>query len=161
MTAPLPMTRTVLVVSEKGSRLSLPSTVRAPLTVTGTSSATGCCLMAVSPGCVEVGAGRWAVSGFAAKISFSLTVGGIACTLTKDDFLCRPVPDRIPLEHLYVPPPGSTATIVLAYYDGNNCTNGQVKISREGSAMRAVVRNKRGKREKSCEGYRGRGGWNR
>jgi len=36
MTAPLPKTRTVLVVSEKGSRLSLPSTVRAPLIVTGT-----------------------------------------------------------------------------------------------------------------------------
>src|SRR5260370_23388695 len=99
--------------------------------------------MAVSPGSVEVGAGRWAVSGFAVKISLSLAVGGIACTLTKDDFLSRPVPDRFPLEHLYVPPPGSTATIVLGYYDGNNCTNGQVKISRIGHAARAVVRNKR------------------
>src|SRR2546421_11136773 len=85
--------------------------------------------MAVSPGSVEVGARRWAVSSFAAKISFSLTVGDIACTLTKNDFLSRPVPDRVPLEHLYVPPPASTATIVPAYYDRNNCTNGQVKIS--------------------------------
>src|SRR5947207_13749001 len=96
MTAPLPMTGTGLVVSEKGSRLSLPSTVRAPLTVTGTSSATGCCLMAVSPGSVEVGAGRWAVSGFAAKISFSLTVGGIACTLTKDIFFVALSPTGSP-----------------------------------------------------------------
>src|SRR6266850_656932 len=133
MTAPLPITRTVLVVSEKGSRLSLPSTVRAPLTVTGTSSATGCCLMAVSPGSAEVGAGRWVVSSFAAKFSFSLTVGGIACTLTKDDFLSRPVPDRVPLENLlYVQPAGRAPAIVPEYHDGNTCTSGQVKISRIG-----------------------------
>ncbi len=41
-TAPLPKIKTVLVDSEKGSRLSLPATVRAPFTVTATSSATGC-----------------------------------------------------------------------------------------------------------------------
>src|SRR2546429_9731142 len=96
MTAPLPITRTVLVVSEKGSRLSLPSTVRAPLTVTGTSSATGCCLTAVSPGNVEFGAGPCAGSGPAAEISFSLAVGGIAGHLANDDFLGRPPPTAVP-----------------------------------------------------------------
>ncbi len=129
MTAPLPKMRTVLVVSEKGSRLSLPSTARAPLTVTGTSSATGCCLMAVSPGKVVVDAGRCAVCGLAVEILFSLTVGGIACTLAKEDFLSRPVPDRVSLEHLYVPPHRRAPTIVRAYYSGNTCTRGQAKIS--------------------------------
>src|SRR6267142_7252639 len=41
-TAPCPKTSTVCERSEKGSRLSEPSTERAPFTVTGTSSATGC-----------------------------------------------------------------------------------------------------------------------
>ena len=41
ITAPWLNTRTVLVFSEKGSRLSEPSTVRAPFTVTGISRATG------------------------------------------------------------------------------------------------------------------------
>jgi hypothetical protein len=41
ITAPWPKTKTVADFSEKGSRLSEPSTVRAPLTVTGISSATG------------------------------------------------------------------------------------------------------------------------
>src|SRR5208282_6706758 len=41
ITAPWTKTRTVLVDSEKGARLSEPSTVRAPLTVTGISRATG------------------------------------------------------------------------------------------------------------------------
>src|ERR1700731_4832103 len=40
-TAPCPKIKTVFVDSEKGSRLSLPATVRAPFTVTATSSATG------------------------------------------------------------------------------------------------------------------------
>ena len=48
-TAPLPKIKTVLVDSEKGSRLSLPATVRAPFTVTATSSATGCGRDEVSP----------------------------------------------------------------------------------------------------------------
>src|SRR6266850_936282 len=130
MTAPLPKTRTVLVVSEKGSRLSLPSTVRAPLIVTGTSSATGCCLMAISLGNVVADAGRCAVSGLADKVSFSLAVGGIACTLAKGDFLGRPVPDRISSEHLYVLPPGRAPAIVRSYYGGNTCPCGQVKNSR-------------------------------
>src|SRR5262249_3929175 len=42
MTAPLPNTSTVCVVSENGWRLSLPATVLAPFTVTGISMATGC-----------------------------------------------------------------------------------------------------------------------
>src|SRR5579859_58017 len=41
-TAPWPKTSTVCERSEKGSRLSEPSMERAPFTVTGTSSATGC-----------------------------------------------------------------------------------------------------------------------
>src|SRR6266850_3637982 len=134
MTAPLPKTRTVLVVSEKGSRLSLPSTVRAPLIVTGTSSATGCCLMAESPGSAEIGAGTCAASGFATEISFSLAVGDIACTLAKNNFLSRPAPDRVPLEHLYVLPAGRAPAIVRRYYGGNTCPKGQVKTSRIGQA---------------------------
>src|SRR6266849_9399508 len=86
--------------------------------------------MAVSPGKVVVDAGRCAVSGLPVEISFSLTVGGIACTLTKEDFLSRPVPDRVSLIHLYVPPPGRGPTIVRAYYSGNTCPGGQAKISR-------------------------------
>src|SRR5437899_1612316 len=105
MTAPLPKISTVLVVSEKGSRLSLPSRARAPLIVTGTSNATGCCLMAAS-GELVVGAGRCAASSLAARISFSLTVGGMAGTLAKKDFLSRPVPDGAPRLHLYVLPWG-------------------------------------------------------
>src|SRR5258708_11506654 len=106
MTAPLPKISTVLVLSAKGSRLSLPSRARAPLTVTGTSKATGCCLMAASPDAVVVGAGRCAVSSLAARISFSLTVGGMAGTLAKKDFFRRPLPDGAPRLHLYILPLG-------------------------------------------------------
>jgi hypothetical protein len=42
ITAPLPNTSTVCVVSENGSRFSLPAMVLAPFTVTGISMATGC-----------------------------------------------------------------------------------------------------------------------
>src|SRR5260370_204081 len=125
MTAPLPKTRTVLVVSEKGSRFSLPSAARTPLTVTGTSSATGCCLTAESADNVVADGGRCAVSGLAVRISLSLAVGGMGCTLATENFLGRPVPDRVPLEHLYVLPPGRGSTIVRAYYGGNTCPTDQ------------------------------------
>src|SRR5258708_5948676 len=131
MTAPLPKMRTVLVVSEKGSRFSLPSTARTP------STATGCCLLGASPGSVLVDAGRCAVSGLAVKISLSLTVGGMGCTLATENFLGRPVPDRVPLEHLYVLPPGRGSTIVRAYYGGNTCPGGQALRSRQGQASGA------------------------
>ena len=90
MTAPLPKTRTVFVVSENGSRLSLPSTVRAPLTVTGTSSATGCGLLpvAVSSGrglaATEAGA---AVSGATVRTSLSLLLGAIWMLTSCVEFL--------------------------------------------------------------------------
>ena len=64
----------------KGSRLSLPSTVRAPFTVTGTSNATGCAFPAVVP------VGEWA---FDVTASRSLAVGGIAHSLAKLKF-CNP-----------------------------------------------------------------------
>jgi len=63
---------TVLVVSEKGSRLSLLSMVRAPFTVIGTSNATGCGFTAESFGTAEL-----VVSGVAPKVSESLMIGGI------------------------------------------------------------------------------------
>src|SRR2546422_10428796 len=97
MTAPLPKMSTVLVLSEKGSRLSLPSTARAPLILTGTSNATGCCLMAASPGEVVVGAGRCAAPALAVKIAFSLTVGGMAGTLAKKIFSVTPSQTGSPL----------------------------------------------------------------
>src|SRR5258708_10889400 len=137
MTAPLPKTRTVLVVSEKGSRFSLPSAARTPLTVTGTSSATGCCLTAESADNVVADGGRCAVSGLAVRISLSLAVGGMGCTLATENFLGRPVPDRVPLEHLYVLPPGRGSTIVRAYYGGNTCPDGQALHLRQGQASGA------------------------
>ena len=93
MTAPLPKIKTVFVDSEKGSRLSLPSRARAPLTVTGTSSATGCCLMAESP---EPDVARADPSGLGAKFSASFAIGGMAGTLAKLDFRTRPARSRAP-----------------------------------------------------------------
>src|SRR5258707_15013718 len=130
MTAPLPKMSTVLVLSEKGSRLSLPWTARAPLIVTGTSNATGCCLMAASPDEV-VGAGRCAASGLADEIPFSLNVGGMACTLAKEDSACRPVPDRAPLTSICSPlgERANHSTCVL-HFARNTCPSGQVKTFR-------------------------------
>ena len=77
------------MVSENGSRLSLLSTVRAPLTVTGTSSATGCGLLpvAVSSGrglaATEDGA---AVSGATVRTS-SLLLGAIWMLTSCVEFL--------------------------------------------------------------------------
>src|SRR5260370_15712467 len=143
MTAPLPKTRTVLVASEKGSRFSLPSTARTPLTVTGTSSATGCCLTAESADNVVADGGRCAVSGLAVRISFSLTVGGMGCTLATENSLGRSVPDRVPLEHLYVLPAGRRQTIVRAYYGGNTCPDGQALRARQRQASGAVCKFRR------------------
>src|SRR6266850_4551565 len=86
MTAPLPKIRTVFVASEKGSRLALPSTLRAPFTETGTSSATGCCLTPWSDG-----TGTPADSGAAARRSFSLAMGAMKFSLAKEDFAVRGV----------------------------------------------------------------------
>src|SRR6266436_3302935 len=153
MTAPLPKMSTVLVLSEKGSRLSLPSTARAPLIVTGTSNATGCCLMAASPGEVEVVAGRCAASGLADEIPFSLNVGGMACTLAKEDSACRPVPDRAPLTSICSPlgERASHSTCVL-HFARNTCPSGQVKIFAQGPERRAWIQNGCGRKQKNCEG---------
>src|SRR5258708_11044888 len=127
MTAPVPKISTVLVDSEKGSRLSLPSTARAPLIVTGTSSATGCCLIAESPGSVGTGEGRCTVSGLEVEFSFSLTIGGMACTLAQKNFRSRPVPDRVP-HNIYMfclKGEGQHSTWVLKFA-GNTCPDGQV-----------------------------------
>src|SRR5580700_9829488 len=96
MTAPLPKTRTVFVVSEKGSRLSLPSTVRAPLTETGTSRATGCGLAAVSAGTEAVEEGRGAVSDMADESSFSLAMGAMDAHLRSKIFVVRTVETEFP-----------------------------------------------------------------
>src|SRR5439155_1008218 len=82
MTAPLPWIITVLVASEKGSRLSPPSTVRAPFTATGTSRATGCGLVGGSPGAAEPG--RELVSEVA-SVSESLMIRDIARTPVKQN----------------------------------------------------------------------------
>src|SRR5260370_14791106 len=58
----------------------------------------------------------------------------MGCTLAKADFLSRPVPNRVPLEHLYVLPAGRGQTIVRAYYGGNTCPDGQALRSRQGQA---------------------------
>jgi hypothetical protein len=96
MTAPEPKIKTLLVVSEKGSRLSLPSTVRAPLTVTGTSRATGCGLAAVSVGREDVEAGRGAVSDAADKSSFSLAMGAMDAHSRSKIFVVRTVQTEFP-----------------------------------------------------------------
>jgi hypothetical protein len=76
-TAPCPNIKTVFVDSEKGSRLSLPATARAPFTVTPTSRATGwgreesVCEVVAEPA-----TGRAAAfSGMDVNISFSFAVG--------------------------------------------------------------------------------------
>jgi len=80
-TAPCPNIKTVFVDSEKGSRFSLPATVRAPFTVTGTSSATGWVRDVESAAEVplEAATGRPVVavefSGMDVNISFSFVVG--------------------------------------------------------------------------------------
>ena len=77
MTAPDPWTITVFVDSENGSRLSLPSMVRAPFTVMGTSSATGWGFAVESPG--------------GPAVSESFVVGGMACTPVKRNFAVCPL----------------------------------------------------------------------
>jgi hypothetical protein len=73
ITAPDPKTITVFVDSEKGSRLSLPSAVRAPLTVMGISSATGCALIVDS---MDADPERAGLSG-AVSVSEPLVMGAI------------------------------------------------------------------------------------
>src|SRR5579864_3225107 len=118
MTAPLPKTRTVLVVSENGSRLSLPSTVRAPLTVTGTSSATGCGLLPVAVsswrGCIGVETADDVAVG-AVRTSVSLLVGAIGCSLDTQNFLCSPRKNRAIPERLHGHLGPCFAAIVRAY----------------------------------------------
>ena len=92
MTAPEPKTITVFVDSEKGSRLSLPSIVRAPFTVIGISSATGCCFIAESPGAAAAEPLR-VVSRVVVTVSESLMMGGISCTSAKQ--ILRRAPRRL------------------------------------------------------------------
>src|SRR5215472_13460605 len=93
MTAPLPWTITVLVASEKGSRLSLPSTARAPFTVMGTSSATGCGLVAELFKAAEPG--RTLVSEVS-SVSGSLTIGDIERPPVKQNLRFAPLETRFP-----------------------------------------------------------------
>src|SRR5207253_5129859 len=93
MTAPLPWIITVLVASEKGSRLSPPSTVRAPFTATGTSRATGCGLVGGSPGAAEPG--RELVPEVA-SVSESLMIRDIARTPVKQNLRFAPLETRFP-----------------------------------------------------------------
>jgi len=151
MTAPLPNMRTVLVLSEKGSRLSLPSMARAPFTLTGTSSATGCCFAAVSPGKVAGDAGRCPISGLEGEISFSLTIGDMAGTLAKKTFQTCPVRSRASQGTSICSAPAQRANIVRTYYDGNTCTSGQAKTSKEDQERRALRRERRKMRGKIVE----------
>jgi hypothetical protein len=78
MTAPCGKTRTVCVFSENGSRLSEPSTLRAPFTVTGISRGTGCGRVIVSLGDLEAGeAGVVVVVVVAEGVSASFKIGAI------------------------------------------------------------------------------------
>src|SRR5437762_4563166 len=86
MTAPDPKTITVFVDSEKGSRLSLPSAVRAPFTRIGISSATGCALTGDS---ADDGPADPERAG-AVRVSESLVMGAISCTSAKQNFAARP-----------------------------------------------------------------------
>src|SRR5258706_12757548 len=77
ITAPLASTNTVLVASENGSRFSLPSTARVPLTVTRNSSPTGCELL-VSPLADEI---HLELSGFSGEVGGaepSLSIAGMS-----------------------------------------------------------------------------------
>ncbi len=67
----------MVVVSENGSRLSLPSTARAPFTVTGTSSATGCALLLSVP-LAEVSEARSGFSDGMGRLVLSFSVGGMS-----------------------------------------------------------------------------------
>src|SRR5437660_11580255 len=79
-TAPCPKTSTVCERSEKGSRLSEPSTDREPFTVTGTSSATGC----GRAGALPAGAAGIPGAVGAAAFSGSFTMGVINHSLKLD-----------------------------------------------------------------------------
>src|SRR5580658_7324790 len=128
ITAPLPKTRTVFVVSENGSRLSLPSIVRAPLTVTGTSRATGCGLLPVAVsswrGPAATGTAP-AVSRVAVRTSFSLLLGAIWVLTSCVKFLFGYCLDRAIPELLHVLLRPCSAAIVRAYQQGNTCPEGQ------------------------------------
>src|SRR5712692_4214299 len=103
MTAPCENTNTVFVVSEKGSRFSLPSTVRAPFTVTDTSSATGCGLLGAASGRVDVPRGfAVTVPGVAAITPDSLTIGGMRRSLTKQNFRSGPIRSEEPPSFHYM-----------------------------------------------------------
>src|SRR5215472_2527615 len=121
MTAPLPNTRTVCVVSEKGSRLSPPATVRAPFTVTGISAATGCGLAPAS---------ALAAVLLCPAISVSLVSGAIAFCLPCQIFWRPP---GVEVEQSSAPPVlyrllvrerGDDSTQVLRW---KHCTHVQAK----------------------------------
>jgi hypothetical protein len=77
ITAPLPKTSTVCVVSENGSRLALPSMVRAPFTVTGISTAAGCGLAPVPAVDCEESSGSFAIGAMAYLLAFVEFVDGL------------------------------------------------------------------------------------
>src|SRR5580765_1454099 len=126
MTAPLPKINTVLVLSENGSRLSLPPTARAPFTVTGTSRATGCGRAAVSSPRPFAGNVTGAAAPDAAVItSFSLVIGAIRMlTCYSKNLFSSPMSEAVP-EHLHGLLPPCLPAIVRAYQEGNTCPEGQ------------------------------------
>ncbi len=75
----------MLVLSENVSRLSPPSTARVPLTLTGTSSATGCALL-TSSAAADVSVERSGLSGEAGSVELSLNVGGMSGSLATESF---------------------------------------------------------------------------
>lgn len=111
----MPKTSTVLVDSEKGSRLSLPSTVRAPFTVTASSRATGCGREADSSGRNEVDAGAAEEEeGIAVKTSLSFVIGTIMTHSMQVNSFGPRVSRALP-ECIYVVVGRGIATIVRAY----------------------------------------------
>src|SRR5262249_49762377 len=104
ITAPEPNTSTVCVVSENGSRLSLPSTVRTPFTLTEISRATGCTF---GCGALATGAAEFCCPG-----SFTLDAMN---TLAGDNFSRSPHARDSALP-LYIHSYSNRRAIVHAYY---------------------------------------------
>src|SRR6266849_7859171 len=117
ITAPLASTRTVLVVSENGSRLSLPSTARAPLTVTGTSSVTGCALLIRWPA-DATSEERSEFSGAPGSAELSLSVGAMSYSLA-ERVSAELYGLRVVREPFYCPADPSGPAIVRSYCMGN------------------------------------------
>jgi len=117
ITAPFASTSTVLVASENGSRLSLPSTVRAPFTVTGTSSATGCALVTSAP-LAGISGTRSSFSDEMGSAVLSFSVGGMSYSFAErvSAELCQ---RRAVVEPFHCSGLARAPAIVPAYYIGN------------------------------------------